>query len=315
MKRLFLLGLLGTLGVSLAFISGCGDDQKAFQPEPGNPADSAFFTDFVGNQALNSADWAMLATMGLLQHIPPPTAPSKEGSSQVVLGMQQENAIIQFDTVNHSFSGDWHVFYFVFTVTEDGGMVTIRGTDSIIIWDNNAPLLYPMGEADSLEARSHVDVDASYLQGAFEASGHGDHTLNVIGNPFDTIAPVLTIDASIDDSLHSVFGNDTVGTCHLIVLSASDINNIVVDSSVMFGNDCPPSGSMSVTTSVDLDCSEGSVFDSLSVNGVWTLHVTFHGETMTASFSNGLSVWTITDTCGSGTEGAGSRLSWLDLKK
>ncbi|MFQ6009348.1 MAG: hypothetical protein ACE5K8_10420, partial [Candidatus Zixiibacteriota bacterium] len=124
MKRLLLLSLLGMFGISLTFISGCDDDEKAIQPITGNPADSAFFSDFVGDQAFNSTEWAMFSTMGLLQHIPPPATSSKEGSGEVVLGVQQENPIFQFDTVSHSFSGDWHVFYFEFTVTEDSVVVS-----------------------------------------------------------------------------------------------------------------------------------------------------------------------------------------------
>jgi len=298
MKRLLFLGLLMTLGVALTFLSGCDEDKdgNGVGPGSGNPADSAFFIDFIGNQPLESAEMSLFATLGLLQHIPFPEGVPKGDFQRTVLGVQDD--IFDSSVVSHNFDAGWHIFTFEFISVEYSDTVWISGIDSIKIWLNDSALQFLPSppEIDSLNVRSHVSIEVTSSYD-LELSGQGHHMLDITGNPFDTISPILTINAEIDDSLKTIFEEDTVGTYTLIVDYTNNITDIVVDSATIFDDDCPISGSMAIAMSVDLSCGGGSIFDSLNINGSWTLYITFNGDTMTATYSDGTYSWTITDEC------------------
>jgi hypothetical protein len=60
---------------------------------------------------------------------------------------------------------------------------------------------------------------------------------------------------------------------------------------------CPPSGSIAMIASLTMECVNVPNADSLDVEGRWTASFNFHDPSMTVSFSDGTTLWTVTDEC------------------
>ena len=42
---------------------------------------------------------------------------------------------------------------------------------------------------------------------------------------------------------------------------------------------------------------QGSVLDSLNIDGSWTVTVAFHGATETVTYTDGTTTWSVTESC------------------
>lgn len=313
MKRLLLLALLAGLGISLTFISGCdgGKDDKSTGPGTGNPIDSTYVTGLFGGDDLFGTPYeSYVLSFALLDSIPGGATPKSTGGFKGLQDGDEEVAITAVGS--YSYSNGWHIFQFEATVIDlvTYDTIDVVGIDSVQVLEDGQPVQYPTlwTQMDGLKARTHADLD--------DRSGysHGDMH-HLVDFSIDTVAgeTVITIDGTVHDTL-SASGGDDVSWCDIDLTLDQAVINLQVYADNQEG-DCPLSGYVTAAVSLEVLCvgeGQGSL-DSLSISGTWTITATVNdNNTVTITYSDGTTVWTITESCdGSGSVERSSPFIWL----
>jgi hypothetical protein len=175
---------------------------------------------------------------------------------------------------------------------------SVNGYDSVRLWFNGELVQYRL-QADSLESHGHGL--GSYVDMHDQSGQNARHrVIKIEGNPWAEVITELVLNANSRDSLWAIFYPQDQVSCVLENVYVGIIDEVVFDSAAIYGDACPASGSLHYVATVSLECS--GPHDTLSVNGSWSIHATFHGETQTISLSNGLAQAVVIDTCGSPSE-------------
>jgi hypothetical protein len=294
-KRIWILGALSLVIAAAGIFVGCGDKTTSSNLQPLDTTSAAVVNNNVSQPVIDMSGEDAENVLDLVNTIPaPPGAPMASPAGGNV-----------FDTIQHTYENGWHVFYFSYNRTDTayhGDTVvvksgTVHGWDSIRIWLAGQPVQY-RGASDSLEARGHGNLHA-WDSRANEILGVRHRVLRVEGNAWADPITQLVFNGSSTDTVHATHHPRLDATCEADNYYAGSINDVVLDSAAIYGDGCPPSGSMSFTANVSLLCTGSGSLDSLNVDGSWSIHVTFNGATQTISLSNGLASAVHVDSCGS----------------
>jgi hypothetical protein len=193
------------------------------------------------------------------------------------------------ESYSYSYQNNWHIFQVDGIVAVDFPVDTfdLVGIDSIQVLSNSVPQQVPDESTDAFAFRAHFDVWSRTSSDSISAHHQ------VTADRVDTTA--INLNADLNENIQFTH-TDTAGSCDVLVANSFQATDIVMDFE---GADCPQSGSIAITTSVQFDC-QGNQSNpwSLSLDGVWTVTGTYDGVTENLTFSDGTNVWTKQESCG-----------------
>lgn len=303
MKRFILLFTLLSLGAFMTMLPGCSSDDAVSNLIQGdtNSADFQLVQNLVGAEGLEAIGNSFDLSLDLLDSIPGATFSPKKAISRQALGEGDE--IFVFDSLSYAYDGTWHVFTFaasaIDTILFD--TVSISGIDSIQTVSDGMPIQVPDSTLDELRIRSRLDINVS--GGFFDASSV--HAITVTGITVEMLTPV-TLNGTATETASGSYGDSSV-TCDY------SFSNSLTATNIMFAEngqiDCPTSGSVSLTATVDMTCigDLGAGIDTVSVAGAWTATGVYASDGSVAlTISDGTTVWNITEPCDSGVQASGT---------
>lgn len=286
---LLMLALLAVVGI------GCGENSTT---GPSNLViDSTNFLvvdDVIGDDYFSSAFQSMDLSFALLDSIPFPAAPEKSAYSDFATGAED---IIISSISQYTFSNGWHIFDFEGTAYDPISQITsaVTGTDSIQVIEDGIAVQFPQGDdfIDALKLRAHVlwQTDPTSSTGSF----HHALDVEILRTEVDTI---LVISGSASDSVYAVFGEGST-VCVLDVSMNQTITALSMNSN---GDECPTSGTINMSASIDLACTDtssvGTSLDSLSISSQWLVTATVNNDgSVTVHYSDNTTQWTVTQPC------------------
>lgn len=308
MKRNAILAAVLLLGLAVTLLPGCGDKDDQITGDNNILGDTSspefqFVDQFLGGDPMDLTGHSFELTMSLFELIPP-AGISGRGRVPAALAVSEDVLIIQGHTYNYA--GGWHIFTFeavVFDSFYQDTVVDVAGIDSFQVLVDGIPVQIPDSNFTGLNVRTHYN----WSDRLWSESGASHHSLSinehVVGA--DTL---MMVNGSAHDSV-SIDSLDEQGQCSLDLAVNQTLSNLMM---ALDSASCPTSGTLTSSVSIDLACQGiGADYESLNVNGTWTMSATIDGDNITVSFSDGTTTWTTTETCG-GTDGvrAGPSRSW-----
>lgn len=308
MKRLWIILALFAIGMTAWIISGCSSKSTNDATLPAlDTATATLLDNNVSQPMIEQTGQDAITTVELAAMIPAATIPRPSK----VFASSAGNHVV-WDTVAHSYGSGWHVFYFslhrIDTLYRDTHMVVgeyqVTGYDSIRLWYGGQPVQY-RSMADSLESRLNAEGTATNSDND-TATGARHRVIRLAGNPWASPITTLTINGISHDTLSGTFHPGQIARCTFSNAYVGQITNLVLDSATLYGDGCPPSGAIGFSAHVTAGCS--GLADTASVNGTWSVSVTYNNGIETKSFSNGLAQAVASDTCGTGPAASPFRL-------
>jgi hypothetical protein len=305
MKRLLFLSVLMMFGASLAFISGCDDDEATNSTEKavGDTLDPVFLAVELGFSGVNEITGMLLeASLEFMDSVfndPGHPAPGKWSYGILGLGVEADSFLFTY----HSNTQYWYRYIHLDTITLDDSIIYTHEDSLQFLHDSN-PVQWPVSaELTGINIGGSVEY-SSLNEGTFslhqnlamtgmpgEIAGLGDVVINgngvLSGNgemslDFDSYQPSCSYDVSMTQT----------------------IANLQMNLTDVFEEDgCPTSGTISNTGSINIECTSDTTF---SFSDSWTITQTFSGDIMTVVFENSTTRWTVNYTCG----GEGSEAPW-----
>lgn len=304
MKRFLLMLPLLAAAVVFSLAGGCSKDDSG-PTEPNNQetgldsAGKAFIDSLVDENGFGSVDMTMSLTDALMDSLWPTFFSSPDGRGMPVQLAAGEDSIIFEGALDTTYSGEWWVINYTATIidTYDGTSVHVVSNDSIQFLAGATPMQYPDSTVTAFNIRNH----ATLVVGDSLTWGRVHHALNFAVD-FDAVDPTMTLNGSGNDTLHATVGAN--GNCDLTLTNGATLTDVVFETGEAAG-ECPTSGSMSMSFTIDLSCSGiGTSLDTLNINGSWTITATFANGVETINFNDGTTSWSKTQECG-GTPGDG----------
>ncbi|MEE8404436.1 MAG: hypothetical protein V3S17_03505 [candidate division Zixibacteria bacterium] len=303
MKRFTLLFTLLSLGAFMTMLPGCSTDDAVSNLIQGdtNSADFQLVQNLVGAEGLEAIGNSFDLSLDLLDSIPGATFSPKKAISRQAQGEGDE--IFVFESLSYAYDGTWHVFTFaasaIDTILFD--TVSISGIDSIQTVSDGMPIQVPDSTLDELRIRSRLDISVS--GGFFDASSV--HAITVTGITVEMLTPV-TLNGTATETASGSYGDSSL-TCDY------SFSNSLTATNIMFAEngqiDCPTSGSVSLTATVDMTCigDLGAGIDTVSVAGAWTATGVYASDGSVAlTISDGTTVWNTNEPCDSGVQASGT---------
>ena len=258
-KILLTLGLIGVIGIGLAF-SGCSNDDRLTPVEP-TINDQYSFVQSEVDGVVDQAVSLMGTTLEMF-----------ESNSQVV-----DTAVIAdlrespFDPDSVFSSDDWYILFSNQMSSAYGSFLM----DSILFTNNGANVEYA-SDANGLVIRhlyqkANVDTDVTYT----------DYNVNsdLIFSGLNTVEATISGDWSVTTIDQIVDGTTEIRTYSVEAV----VNNLVVAKpDAGWGGGCPASGTIDFT--VGLSFQDG---DATAVNSSWEFTVTFTDGTAAVSVTDG----------------------------
>lgn len=203
--------------------------------------------------------------------------------------------------ISHEYTNNWHIFTIGATIirnsqSEVEDTIIFEGTDSLRFHGPTGYVELPNQELDLINVRNHYEA---HLGGdGYSAETKTISTFNLtVDFPYS-----LTINGSSDDSVTAtgeIYVNEDLNSiCTFDLINHQAWDDIFVDGDVVDGGSCPPSGSVSLTSTITSECENSEVFDSVTVDGSWSLGVVFNNGIMTSTLTTGTTNWRQVDTCG-----------------
>jgi len=299
MRRLFVLGVL-LLG-ALALVIGCSDDDEGTPVGGLNQGDTAdlsfqFVDSTIGEDIFSTIESSVDIAFSLMDAMPGPGPRFVREIPVVTLGTDQTDEVIITAVLNFEFvDPGWFVFQFEALVIETLGNDTteITGIDSLqflnngVIFDTTTVEM----EMDEIKIRSHVQWTHSD-----DASGAVHHRIDIAiqESGVDTL---MLVNASANDTLGLMWSTDSAD-CTLDVFNSMTLTDLLIDPD--YEDACPESGRLTASSTVGLSCEGGgqNPFDQLDINHTWTITLVINTDgTVTFTYSNGTTLWTITRDC------------------
>lgn len=292
MKQLLICSLLVT--ALLGFAIGCSNnnDPAGSNLIQGDTASGEFqlIDDLLGEVSMEAMGLAIDLSFEFLDSIPGSQGVRRHDAPRLSSG---EAFVILSYQYNYTSDG-WHVFTFTGYEADSsmGDTIDIAGTDSIQVLKNNMVMQIPDSTADEIRIRN--DFDISSRSGWISATNA--YSIDVMGDFADSTA-MVTFSGNGLETLDMTFA-DTSATCTFSISNSVSINNIVAP---MDDGDCPTSGTITMVSTVNASCTTlaGSQTGTVDVSGTWTVTGTFKDGNVTATYSNGTTVWTVTEPCDS----------------
>lgn len=202
-----------------------------------------------------------------------------------------ESYSLVVDTVN---------WWYIFTIYATDGNNTASIVDSVQVSGPNGPgSAEALGDnVNNLKVRAHVQIssnDTTDFVGTIGAHVSGEVTVLSI----DTVDQILVSNLSVSiTAIDTISGTvyDSSGTCDVTITSTTYAVNLVSQDEP--NTDCPSSGTISVSATLDLACVSFGQTDTLEINGSWAVGVTFNGDgTASVVYEDATTRWTTEINC------------------
>jgi hypothetical protein len=291
MKKLLLMLLALALAIGLIVVIGCSDDddETPAGPTVGDPNDPEFMiaSEMLGEDFIEHDFTILTLSILLTDYIP---APGKSGKKTPfrVTGITQVPDSLSYE---YSYSDYWHIFAvyarFVEPQGETNDTLIYTGTDSLRFGNASGPMPYPDETTTAFDIRAHLDAAISTEGGYIEVASHASFDMAVaIFQPF-------VINGTSSDTVEAYF--ETVDTaCVVAMTSNQTATNLTISP---YGDECPTAGTLNVAATLDIDCLVGDPGTPLVFSSAWNVLFTFSGTTITITYTNGNTVWTVTAMC------------------
>ncbi len=297
MKRLLLLATLLTLGLSLAFVTGCDEDKGTNEEKAvGDTLDPVFgaieegfagvddMTPFMLSQSLEFAFFLLYDTSE--------SVACKGSFDTKALRVASDSVFYTY----HSSSQYWYFYGSHVDTSVSGDTVEdLTVEDSIQFLHGVNPVQWPdSNQLTGIKAGGSVSAysapaDTLLFNQNFtiigDIPGMGDVVIN--GNGQVTAA--------------GDFDTDSLSSCHGSLTMTQTISNVELNLTTLEEDDCPTAGTVVNTGTVSIECTGDTTF---SFSDSWTITQTFSGDIITIVFENSTTIWTVTYTCGGGTTAA-----------
>ncbi len=291
MKKITFLAVIAVC-ITVVSMIGCGSDSVTDSDLVIGDTTSPtfqFMRDSVGETSFDITGLGMELTFELLGQQFPSAAPSKLAYNKAA----EDTVILVSSQYSYDTTSGWHVFTFraIFIETVEFDTTTVEGIDSIQTLVNNVPVPNPDSTVNGLIIRTQYAFENNKL-----GSGVGHQSYGISAVPgFETLATV-TVNGNTNDTLDFRFG-ENADTCDLDMNNSLTISNVVFQIDV--SDECPTSGTIVANQNIVLNCvgGQGSLLDSLNIDGSWTATLTFNGQTTTISFTDGTTTWSYTEPC------------------
>jgi len=306
MKRLLFLGLLMMLGVALAFISGCDEDEATNPPEKavGDTLNPIFVAVEEGFEGINEMTPMLLAvSLEFMDSVL--NDPGHPASGKWSIGIQGLSvAADSFLHTYHSNSQYWYFYYGIVDTSFNGDTVvdifTLTLEDSIQFLHGAGPVQWPdSAELTGIKAGGSFEI-SSMNEGSVslhqnftitgDIAGLGDVVINGNGQ--------LSIDLESNEPYCS-FDFDMNQTISNLQLNITELEE---------EEGCPTAGTIRHVGAVSVECTGDTSF---TFSDTWSITQTFSGDIITTVFENSTTVWTVTDTCGGGSAAPWSRFTGI----
>jgi len=290
MKKLTILAVSLVLVTVLAIFLGCSDSTTA--PQMGSLADPKFqaVQMVVGEEATESVDKSLDLSFEFIDFIPGSSFVSK--GSELRQALAGGNEILVIDSFNYGYANGWHSFQFWAWVadTTSGDTVNVAGIDSLQVLNNGTPIQVPDSTVDELNIQAHFTVSVRNTN----ISGSSDHSLNITGITPELLNPVV-INGSATESASGTFTDSNV-VCDFTVGNSLASNDITTS---IAGGTCPTSGSLHLTSAVDIFCTKTlqTGVDTVMVQGTWVVSAVFANNNITVTYQNGDTFWQYSTPC------------------
>lgn len=307
-RNIFSLFLLvGVFSFLATFSTSCsGDNPLVSEKEIGNLNDSTFEVaeDILSDLAFNVEALAWFD--GIFDSIPGlngGASPSRDFDNRRLFRTAGDSVIIQsyslvIDTVN---------WWYIFTLVANDGNNTASIVDSVQVSGPNGPGSAEVlgDDVNNIKVRAHVQItsnDSTDFVGTIGAHVSGEVTVLSI----DTVdqVPVSNLSVSmtaIDTIAGTVY--DSSGTCDITITSMTNAVNLVSQDEP--DTDCPSSGTISVSATLDLACVSTGQTDTLEISGSWAVAVTFNGDgTASVVYEDETTRWTTEINCSNTVSGS-----------
>lgn len=291
MKRLILMLLAMGLAIGLIVVVGCSDDeeQKPAGPTVGDPNDPEFqmASEFIGQDFIEHDFTLAMIAIQLIDSIPVPRQSEKGGESPFkATGIAQDIDSLAFE---YSYSEYWHIFNLYLRLVEPQGDYTdtliYAGIDSLRFSDDTGYVQY-FEAGNSIEIRAHVDGLISTLDGYVEIMSDAAFDVDFL------TALTIMIGGTSADSVDAYF-EDADTSCAVSMTSNQTATGLTIN---LLSNDCPSAGTINVAATLDIDCLLGET--PMQFSSAWNVLFAFSGTTITVTYTNGNTIWTITEQCG-----------------
>ena len=311
MKRFVLLSAISVSIIAASFFAGCSSSDNS----TGNnliagdttAADFRIVSDFLGSSISDNVASSIDLTFLLWDSIPGVPTTAREHLHP--FASADNNGLVLTDwSYSYGSAAGWHVFTFSAYMVSETDSVNAEGIDSVRFFVDGTPVRYPDSTVDALEIHPHFTI-ASAVTGSNASSDQG---LSIAGLSTDPTQAV-TVNGTSSETASLAFV-DSSYSCMLDMTNSLSIQNVMA---VFEGADCPTSGTMVLSASLDLACAGtgGHTGDSVVVNGGWGLTATFDGDATHMSYTNGTTRWNVVDSCNSNAPCDGPRLDVSSLMK
>jgi|GEM_PF-6630411 len=302
MKRLLFLSLLMTLGVALAFLSGCDKDEATNPPEKavGDTLDPVFGAIEYGFEGINEMTPMLLAVslefMDSVFNDPGHPAPGKWSIGIQGLSVAADSFLYTY----HSNTQYWY-FYFAWDTIENEGMDTVSLTieDSIQFLHGASPVQWP----------NPAELTGIKIGGSFEVSSMNEGSVSLHQNFTITgdIAGLGDVVITGNGQL-SIDLDSNEPPCNFDFDMNQTISNLQLNITELEEEGCPTAGTIRHVGAVSVECTGDTSF---TFSDTWSITQTFSGDLITTVFENSTTVWTVTDTCGGGSAAPWNRFKGI----
>lgn len=278
---------MASLGV-LLLLAGCESSNNPTGLTPGNNSDENFqfvSGEVVGGYSYQGVEIGIDLSTSLVDSIPGATAMRPLRQARPAY----EDGEVVIESYSYSLQGTWHVFQVSGYVAKYSPVDTfnLEAVDSIQLVSDETPILYPDSTMDGFNYKFQFELWSR--TNADSLAGYHDVEMRLQDD--------LTAELNADLAENIRFQHaDSAKTCDVSVANSFQASDVVID---LLGSDCPLGGSILLTSAISIDCQGTGGGFSTSVDGVWSIHGTYNGTTETYTVSNGSTVWTHSEQCGS----------------
>lgn len=286
MKRLIGLVLMTILAMGLVWLPGCDKESTSPKLKTGDTTDAGFLVmkELLGDGVMGQDRGMINIALELTNQIPGAPTPLPAPFKNSVPG---DSILVN----SYTYLQFWHIFACSVFASDGSDYFIFTGIDSLRFANADGFVRYPDSTVNAMNTRYHflvaAELGASTAMmtdhGSWDITGEWDNFMRINGHSADTV------------DFHLV-KNDTA-YCNIGMTVGQTINNLYLDSVAMDDKGCPPSGSIAMIASLTMECVNVPNADSLNVEGRWTAAFNFHDPSMTVSFSDGTTLWTVTDEC------------------
>lgn len=189
----------------------------------------------------------------------------------------------------------WYVFHYdmmwVYDFTDTTNAV---GVDSVRLLMGGSPVAWTGFNTafDALECRDRAVWSDNRAQ-----SGVSRHRIDL--SVIDTMVPIHSLDISIADTIHTSREDDS-GFCYAVLYKTGTGKGVLVSGIQTLSAICADSGTVSISTVVELDCTDHSQAGNSGVDGLWIQEGAYdNSHVLSCKLTHGNTYWNFADTCNS----------------